>query len=71
MFDRKYKEALKIIDEEVNFYDDLYHTTMSLAFSTKDVASKEHHLRIADDFLGRYLALLDVRRKLTNNLGDL
>lgn len=71
MFDRKYKKALKIIDEEINFYNDLYHTTMTLAFSTEDVASKEHQMKIADDFLGRWLALSDLRRKLSKTLGDL
>lgn len=65
MFDKKYKKALEIIDDEIKFYNDLYHTTMSLAKSIENVESKEHHMKIADDFLGRYLALSEIRRKLS------
>lgn len=71
MFDRKYKEALKIINQEIELYDGLHNAVMSFANSDGDPYSKEAYIEIADSFLERYSALSDLKRKLIDILGDL
>lgn len=65
MFDKKYKEALKILDDEIEFYDYMY--KMAVGLSKYD----EQMLNKCGEYLEKRIALSDLRKKLSKTIGDL
>ena len=65
MFDKKYKKALQVFDDEINFYDQMFR--QAIALSRND----EHMLEKSEEYLEIRIALSDLRRKLTKTIGDL
>lgn len=65
MFDKKYKKALKILDNEISFYDQMFRKTVALSKYDEQMLEK------SEEYLEKRIALSDLRRKLTKTIGDL
>ena len=65
MFDKKYKKALTILDDEINFYDQMFRHTIALS------RNDEHMLEKSEEYLEIRIALSDLRTKISKTLGDL
>ena len=65
MFDKKYKKALQVLDDEINFYDQMFRQAIALSMND------EHMLEKSEEYLEIRIALSDLRRKLTKTIGDL
>ena len=65
MFDKKYKKALKILDNEISFYDQMFRKTIALSNYDEQMLEK------SEEYLEKRIALSDFRRKLIKTIGDL
>lgn len=65
MFDKKYKKALKVLDNEISFYDQMFRKTVALSKYDEQMLEK------SEEYLEKRIALSDLRRKLTKTIGDL
>ena len=65
MFDKKYKKALKVLDNEINFYDKMFKKTIALSKYDEQMLEK------SEEYLEKRIALSDFRRKLIKTIGDL
>ena len=65
MFDKKYKKALQVLDDEINFYDRMFRQTIALSRNDEQMLEK------SEEYLEIRIALSDLRRKLTKTVGDL
>jgi len=65
MFDKKYKKALKVLDDEIDFYDRMFRQTVALSKYDEQMLEK------SEEYLEKRIALSDLRRKLTKTIGDL
>lgn len=65
MFDKKYKKALQVLDDEINFYDQMFRQTIALS------RNDEHMLEKSEEYLEIRIALSDLRTKISKTLGDL
>lgn len=65
MFDKKYKKTLKILDNEISFYDQMFRKTVALSKYDEQMLEK------SEEYLEKRIALSDLRRKLTKTIGDL
>ena len=71
MFDKKYKKALKILDDEIVYYERLFRDTLDLAGTAGEDDYDEYMYTKSGEYLDKRIALTDLRRKLSNTLGDL
>lgn len=65
MFDKKYKKALKVLDNEISFYDQMFRKTIELSKYDEQMLEK------SEEYLEKRIALSDFRRKLIKTIGDL
>ena len=65
MFDKKYKKALKVLDNEISFYDRMFKKTIALSKYDEQMLEK------SEEYLEKRIALSDFRRKLIKTIGDL
>lgn len=65
MFDKKYKKALQVLDDEIDFYNQMFRQTIALS------RNDEHMLEKSEEYLEIRIALSDLRKKLTKTVGDL
>lgn len=65
MLDKKYKKALKVLDNEIGFYDQMFRKTVALSKYDEQMLEK------SEEYLEKRIALSDLRRKLTKTIGDL
>ena len=65
MFDKKYKKALKVLDNEISFYDKMFKKTIALSKYDEQMLEK------SEEYLEKRIALSDFRRKLIKTIGDL
>lgn len=65
MFDKKYKKALKVLDDEIDFYDRMFRKTIALSKYDEQMLEK------SEEYLEKRIALSDFRRKLIKTIGDL
>ena len=65
MFDKKYKKALQVLDDEIDFYDQMFRQTIALS------RNDEHMLEKSEEYLEIRIALSDLRTKISKTLGDL
>lgn len=65
MFDKKYKKTLKVLDDEINFYDKMFKKTIALSKYDEQMLEK------SEEYLEKRIALSDFRRKLIKTIGDL
>lgn len=65
MFDKKYKKALKVLDDEISFYDQMFKKTITLSKYDEQMLEK------SEEYLEKRIALSDFRRKLIKTIGDL
>lgn len=65
MFDKKYKKTLKVLDNEISFYDQMFRKTVALSKYDEQMLEK------SEEYLEKRIALSDLRRKLTKTIGDL
>lgn len=65
MFDKKYKKALKVLDNEISFYDKMFRKTIKLSKYDEQMLEK------SEEYLEKRIALSDFRRKLIKTIGDL
>lgn len=65
MFDKKYKKALKVLDNEISFYDQMFRKTIALSKYDEQMLEK------SEEYLEKWIALSDFRRKLIKTIGDL
>ena len=65
MFDKKYKKALTILDDEINFDDQMFRQTIALS------RNDEYMLEKSEEYLEIRIALSDLRTKLTKTVGGL
>lgn len=65
MFDKKYKKALKVLDNEISFYDKMFRKTIALSKYDEQMLEK------SEEYLEKRIALSDFRRKLIKTIGDL
>lgn len=65
MFDKKYKKALKVLDNEISFYDQMFRKTIALSKYDEQMLEK------SEEYLEKRIALSDFRRKLIKTIGDL
>ena len=65
MFDKKYKKALQVLDDEIDFYDQMFRQTIALS------RNDEYMLEKSEEYLEIRIALSDLRTKLTKTIGDL
>ena len=65
MFDKKYKKTLKVLDNEINFYDKMFKKTIALSKYDEQMLEK------SEEYLDKRIALSDFRRKLIKTIGDL
>ena len=71
MFDKKYKKALKVLDDEIVYYDRLFRDTLDLAGTAGEYDYDEYMYTKSGEYLDKRVALTDLRRKLSKTLGDL
>ena len=65
MFDKKYKKALQVLDDEIDFYDQMFRQTIALS------KNDEYMLEKSEEYLKIRIALSDLRTKLTKTIGGL
>ena len=65
MFDKKYKKALQVLDDEIDFYDQMFRQTSALS------RNDEYMLEKSEEYLEIRIALSDLRTKLTKTVGGL
>ena len=65
MFDKKYKKALQVLDDEIDFYDQMFRQTIALS------KNDEYMLEKSEEYLEIRIALSDLRTKISKTLGDL
>lgn len=65
MFDKKYKKALQVLDDEIDFYDQMFRQTIALS------RNDEYMLEKSEKYLEIRIALSDLRTKLTKTVGGL
>ena len=65
MFDKKYKKALQVLDDEISFYDKMFRKTIALSKYDEQMLEK------SEEYLEKRIALSDFRRKLIKTIGDL
>ena len=65
MFDKKYKKALQVLDDEIDFYDQMFRQTIALR------RNDEYMLEKSEEYLEIRIALSDLRTKLTKTVGGL
>ena len=65
MFDKKYKKALQVLDDEIDFYDQMFRQTIALS------KNDEYMLEKSEEYLEIRIALSDLRTKLTKTIGGL
>lgn len=65
MFDKKYKKALKILDDEIEFYDHMYRMAVGLGKYDEQMLNK------CGEYLEKRIALSDLRKKFSKTIGDL
>lgn len=65
MFDKKYKKALKVLDDEISFYDQMFRKTIALSKYDEQMLEK------SEEYLEKRITLSDFRRKLIKTIGDL
>ena len=65
MFDKKYKKALQVLDDEIDFYDQMFRQTIALS------RNDEYMLEKSEEYLEIRIALSDFRTKLTKTVGGL
>ena len=65
MFDKKYKKALQVLDDEIDFYDQMFRQTIALS------KNDEYMLEKSEEYLEIRIALSDLRTKLTKTVGGL
>ena len=65
MFDKKYKKALQVLDDEIDFYDQMFRQTIVLS------RNDEYMLEKSEEYLEIRIALSDLRTKLTKTIGGL
>lgn len=65
MFDKKYKKALQVLDDEIDFYDQMFRQTIALS------RNDEYMLEKSEEYLEIRIALSDLRTKLTKTIGGL
>ena len=65
MFDKKYKKALQVLDDEIDFYDQVFRQTIALS------KNDEYMLEKSEEYLEIRIALSDLRTKLTKTVGGL
>lgn len=65
MFDKKYKKALKVLDNEISFYDKMFRKTIALSKYDEQMLEK------SEEYLEKRIALSDFRQKLIKTIGDL
>jgi hypothetical protein len=65
MFDKKYKKALKVLDNEISFYDKMFRKTIALSKYDEQILEK------SEEYLEKRITLSDFRRKLIKTIGDL
>lgn len=71
MFDKKYKKALKVLDDEIAYYDRLFRDTLALAGTAGEDDYDECMYTKSGEYFDKRNALTDLRRKLSKTLGDL
>ena len=65
MFDKKYKKALQVLDDEIDFYDQMFRQTIALS------RNDEYMLEKSEEYLEIRIALSDLRTKLAKTIGGL
>ena len=65
MFDKKYKKALTILDDEIDHYDHLFRNAIILGKYDEQMLEK------SEEYLEIRIALSDLRTKISKTLGDL
>lgn len=70
MFDRKYKKALEVINDEISFYNDMFLKNIKLA-EASDGETKNFHYERAAEYLERRTALSDLKTRILKTVGDL
>ena len=65
MFDKKYKKALTILDDEIDHYDRLFRNAIVLGKYDEQMLEK------SGEYLEIRIALSDLRTKISKTLGDL
>ena len=65
MFDKKYKKALQVLDDEIDFYDQMFRQTIALS------RNDEYMFEKSEKYLEIRIALSDLRTKLTKTVGGL
>ena len=71
MFDKKYKKALKILDDEIVYYERLFRDTLDLAGTAGEDDYDEYMYTKSEEYFNKRNALTDLRKKLSKTLGDL
>ena len=77
MFDKKYKKALKIIDEKINFnqkmfdftlhqYDDIERTDEE---KIRDLSDRHGQFGTVDKYIAKLEALCELKRELREEIG--
>lgn len=69
MFNKKYAEALKILNDEIDLAHGLTVEYNGLAKVIKDEAVRKEHLRKADEWHYRYCALLELKTQFKKKIG--
>ncbi len=69
MCNKKYTEALKILNDEIDLAHGLAVEYNGLAKVIKSDSAREWHLQKADEWHYRYMALLDLKTQLKQKIG--
>lgn len=69
MFNKKYVEALKILNKEIYLAYGLTVEYNGLGKVIKDDAVREEHFRKADEWHYRYVTLLELKTRLEKEIG--
>ena len=67
MFDKKYKKALKVLDNEINFYDKMFRKTIALMMNRclrnlRSISRSGLHYQTLD---GNLLRLLEICNRIS------
>ena len=69
MFDKKYKKALEILDDEIEMYNRLFHQYLDLANSpTLSEESKKWHIDKAEEYCDMRIELSNLKRKFRREI---
>lgn len=69
MFNKKYAEALKILNDEIDLAHDMSVEYNDLAKVIKDDDARKDHLQKANEWHYRYVTLLDLKTKFKRDIG--